>query len=51
MKPTMEAACDVMAVWEYFFAAADGFSVGWLVTSRGEASVDIQEENKEVRRS
>lgn len=26
-----------MAAWEYFFALAYGFSVGWLVTSRGES--------------
>lgn len=56
----MEAVWDVVAAWEYFFALADGFSVGWLVTSRGETGVGIdrfhevqdmitKEENKEVR--
>lgn len=37
----MEAVWDVVAAWEYFFALADGFSVGWLVTSRGETRVGI----------
>lgn len=59
-EANMEAVWDVVAAWEYFFALADGFSVGWLVTSRGETRVGIdrfhevqdiitKEENKEVR--
>lgn len=55
------ADCDVMLVWESFSPAAVSFSVGWLVTCRGEASVALhsflwsarlglsKEENKEVR--